>query len=146
MLKRKIIILAILGALPTLVSAQAHSSVFCTNNPRDSGYLGPVDCDAAGVAVASPANRSGSVRLGFYGSQGQGKPDATVRISGTTRAFSVAHLATVKIENDKGQSFVWRFDSDMAASAIPLKTIAPSGFDAGDTWVTVAHPGEHFGG
>ena len=94
-------------------------------------------------AGASAADDSQMVKLGLLGSQAQGKADAAIRISSTTSNIQVAHLTTAKIENDKGQSFVWHFDSAMAASAFPLKLIAPSSFDAGKTQVSVVHPGDH---
>lgn len=96
-----------------------------------------------GAGVASAADHSALVKQGFFGTQAKSTPDTTVKISGTTKYITVNHLATVKIENDKGQSFVWQFDTAMAASAFPLKTIAPSSFDAGNTLVSVTHPALH---
>jgi len=97
----------------------------------------------AGVGVVGAADHSTLLKQGFYGTQAQAKPDTTVRISGTTKYITVPHLTTVKIENDRGQNFVWQFDTAMAMSSFPLKTIAPSGFDAGSTWVSVTHPDSH---
>ena len=97
-----------------------------------------------GAGVASAADWSAQVKQGFFGSPAKGKPDTTVKISGTTEYFTVDHFATAKIENDKGQSFVWQFDSAMEMSNFPLKTIAPSGFDAGNTLVSVIHPALHY--
>jgi len=96
-----------------------------------------------GAGAASAADQSQLVKLGFFGSPAQGKPDITRKISGTTKFISVPHLTTAKIENDKGQSFVWYFDSAMAGSSFALKTIAPNGFDPGITYVNVTHPGSH---
>ena len=96
-----------------------------------------------GAGVAGAADYSALVKQGFFGSPAKGKPDATVKISGTTRYITVNHEATVKIENDKGQSLTWQFDTAMSMSAFPLKTIAPSGFDAGNTQVSVRHPALH---
>ncbi len=96
-----------------------------------------------GAGVAGAADYSALVRQGFYGDQVQTKPDTTLRISGATEFVSVPHFATAKFENDKGQSFVWRFDSAMAMSSFPLKTIAPGSFDAGNTYVNIVHPASH---
>ena len=96
-----------------------------------------------GAGVASEADYSGLVKQGFLGSQVQSRPDSTIKISSTTGNIYVDHLKTTKIENDKGQSFVWQFDSIMSMSAFPLKLIAPSGFDAGNTQVSVLHPAHH---
>ncbi len=97
-----------------------------------------------GAGVAGAADHSALVRQGFYGSQVQIKPDTVLRISSTTKFISVPHFAAVKIENDKSQSFVWQFDSAMAMSRFPLKTIAPGGFDAGNTYVNIIHPDSHY--
>jgi hypothetical protein len=97
----------------------------------------------AGAGVAGAADHSALVKQGFYGTQAQGRPDSTVRISSETKFITVPHLTTAKIENDRGQNFVWQFDTAMAMSSFPLKTIAPSGFDAGSTWVSVTHPQSH---
>jgi len=117
-LKRKVIAIAILAIPAALASAQS----------------------------ASPADYSGLVRQGFFGSQTQSRPDSTIKISSTTGSVYVNHLKTAMIENDKGQSFTWHFGSVMSISNFPLKAIAPSGFDAGNTQVIVLHPGEHFAG
>ena len=114
-LKRKVIAIAILAIPAALASAQS----------------------------ASPADYSGLVRQGFFGSQTQSRPDSTIKISSTTGSVYVKHLKTAMIENDKGQSFTWQFDSPMSVSNFPLKSIAPSGFDAGDTKVTIVHPALH---
>jgi len=96
-----------------------------------------------GAGVASAADYSGLVKQGFLGSQVQSRPDSTIKISSTTGNIYIEHLKTTKIENDKGQSFIWNFDSIMSMSAFPLKLIAPSGFDAGNTQVSVLHPTHH---
>lgn len=96
-----------------------------------------------GAGVAGAADHSALVRQGFYGDQVQVRPDTTLRINGATEFVSVPHFATAKFENDKGQSFVWRFDSAMAMSSFPLKTIAPGSFDAGSTYVNIVHPDSH---
>ena len=96
-----------------------------------------------GAGVASAADHSQHVKAGLFGSPSQGKPDITLKISGTTKFINVPHFATARIENGKGQSFVWLFDGPMAGSSFPLKTITPSSFDAGITYVNVTHPQSH---
>ena len=131
------------GKTTAAPSASSASRFRVVVNPEDSGYFGPVDGVGAGVAVASPANHSGLVRLGLLGTQGQSRPDSTIKIGSTSGNIYVDHLKTARIENDKGQSFTWQFDSAMSISSFPLKTIAPSGFDAGNTQVTILHPALH---
>ena len=97
-----------------------------------------------GVGAAGAAGHSESARLGYFGTQVQSLPEATVKIGSATKGIYVDHFATARIENDKGQSFTWRFDSTMAMSSFPLKAIAPSGFDAGNTLVNVNHPASHY--
>ena len=96
-----------------------------------------------GAGAASAADYSQLVRLGRLGTQVQSQPDTTVKISSTTGNIDVDHFATARIRNDKGQSFTWRFDSTMEVSSFPLKAIAPSGFEAGNTLVSVIHPASH---
>lgn len=96
-----------------------------------------------GVGAAAAADYSAWLNQGYFGTPGQGRPNATIKINSTTRNLIVDHFATARIENDKGQNFTWRFDSSMSMTAFPLKTIAPSSFDAGDVLVSVAHPSEH---
>ena len=97
-----------------------------------------------GAGVASAADHSELVRLGYLGNQVQSRPDTTIKVSSTTQGVLVDHFDTVKFENDKGQNFTWRFDSAMSMTAFPLKMIAPSGFDAGNTQVSVYHPASHY--
>lgn len=93
----------------------------------------------AGAGVASAADHSELVRLGYLGTQVQSRPDTTIKVGTTTESVFVDHFATVKFENTKGQSFVWRFDSAMQMSVFPLKMIAPNSFDAGNAQVSVIH-------
>lgn len=96
-----------------------------------------------GTNAAGAVDYSRLLEKGFFGSQVQSKPDTSVKISGATEDIHVNHFETVRFENEKGQSFVWRFDSAMEMSNFLLKTIAPSGFDAGNVRVIVWHPGDH---
>ena len=97
-----------------------------------------------GVGAAGAEEPSDPTRLSYLGAQVQSRPEATIKIGSATKDIYVDHFATARIENDKGQSFTWRFDSTMAVSSFPLKAIAPSGFDAGNTVVIVNHPASHY--
>jgi hypothetical protein len=97
-----------------------------------------------GTNAAGAVDYSWLIDKGFFGSHVQGKPDATVKISSTTKDVHLDHYVTAKFENDRGQSFVWRFDSAMEMSNFLLKTIAPTGFDAGNARVIIWHPGSHY--
>ena len=99
-----------------------------------------------GTHTAGAVDYTWHLEKGFFGGVVQSKPDMTIKIDSTTKYLSVDHFATARFENDKGQSFVWRFDSAMETSYFPLKTIAPSGFDAGNAMVRVMHPSEHYDG
>ncbi len=96
-----------------------------------------------GTGAANATDHSQHLKSGLFGSPSQGKSEVTLKISGTTKFISIPHFATAKIENGKGQSFVWQFDGPMAGTSFPLKEIAPSGFDAGITYVNVTHPQSH---
>lgn len=96
-----------------------------------------------GVGAAAAADYSAWLNQGYFGTPGQGRPDTTIKIGNTTGTIDVDHFATARIENDKGQNFTWRFDSSMSMTVFPLKTIAPSGFDAGNVLVSVVHPSDH---
>lgn len=59
MLKRKIVILAILAALPVMVSAQSSGPAYPrVVYPHDSGYLGPAPIDDSFQAKAAAAPRT----------------------------------------------------------------------------------------
>ena len=67
--------------------------------------------------------------------------DHTVTTSGMSY-ITVPHEATVRIMNDKGQSFVWTADT-FGEADLALRSIAPQNFAAGQTRVFVRHPYEH---
>lgn len=69
----------------------------------------------------------------------------TVKIDTATKHVTVEHLSTVKIVNDKGQSFVWTADT-LGEAAFPVKAVAPANFNAGDTMIYVRHPASHIPG
>ena len=83
--------------------------------------------------------RAASVRA-----EAAGNVDKMVKINASTKYVNAEHLQTLKIENDKGQSFTWK--ADTGGVVFPLKAIAPAGFEAGGTTVYVSHPTEHIGG
>ena len=69
----------------------------------------------------------------------------TVKIDASTKYVTVQHFSTVKFVNDKGQSFVWT-SGTLGEVGVRLKTIAPAGFEAGDTTIYVRHPAAHIPG
>ncbi|MBI4292381.1 MAG: CzcE family metal-binding protein [Betaproteobacteria bacterium] len=97
-----------------------------------------------GVGTSIAADNSSLLNKGFFGSPAQAKPDTTIKLSKATGSIYVDHFATARFENDKGETFVWRFDSAMEMSNFPLNIIAPRGFDAGKTRAIVIHPNGHF--
>ena len=105
---------------------------------------------ALALAVATPyataADFSAAMRRGDLGSPSQATAaQKTVKISASTQYVTVEHFNTVKFENDKGQSFVWRFDS-LGEYGFPLSVIAPKDFAAGETRVYIRHPAAHIPG
>lgn len=96
----------------------------------------------AGAADSSTAQRA---RRGDFGVPSKGAPLRTIKIDATTKYINADHMQTVRIVNDRGQSFLWQFDTFPATVNFPLKAIVPSGFEAGDTQIYIDHPGEHLG-
>ena len=134
MLKRNIAILiagGLLGAQANLAGA-GDSNVYIL--PAQLKYL---------------EERAASVRAQPQGyvyktAEARGDVDRTVKINASTKYVNAKHLQTLKIENDKGQSFTWK--ADAGGVVFPLKSIAPAGFEAGEATVYVRHPTEHIGG
>ena len=71
--------------------------------------------------------------------------ERTVKITAATKYLNVAHEEIVKIENDTGQSFVWKADT-LGEADLSLQAIAPRDFAAGQTRVFVRHPLVHTSG
>ena len=133
MLKRNIAILiagGLLGAQANLAGAgDSNVSIF----PAQLKYL---EARAASVQ-AQPQGYA------YKTAEVRGDADKTVQINASTKYVNAEHLQTLKIENDKGQSFTWK--ADAGGVVFPLKTIAPAGFEAGEATVYVRHPTEHIG-
>jgi hypothetical protein len=106
---------------------------------------------AAAAPSATAADWGAALSRGDLGSPpGSPPPQAkeavkTVKITASTRYLNVEHFATLRIENAKGQSFVWKFDT-WGELGFPLSVIAPKDFAAGETRVYVRHPGAHIVG
>lgn len=101
---------------------------------------------AAAASYATAADWGGALRRGDLGTPSQtSAAERTVKVNASTKYVDVMHYETVKIENDKGQSFVWKFDS-LGEYGFPLQVIAPKDFAAGETRVYIRHPARHMGG
>ena len=131
MLKRNIAILIAGGLLGTQVNLAGAGDSPSQVLPAQARYL---DERAAGI----PPGRGG-----LETASRAADAERVVRINAATKYINVEHFGTMKIENDKGQSFVWKFDT---VGVVPLRTIAPAGFEAGGTTVYVSHPTEHISG
>ena len=127
------------GALAHESYSEGGSSLWVTQNSGETGNQA-MQRTAMLVKVADYGE---AVKRGDFGQLGT-SPGRTLIMKATTRGINAMHLETVKIENDRGQSFVWFFDT-YGSIAFPLKVIAPKAFDAGDTWVYVNHPYDHSG-
>jgi len=167
MLKRNIAILiagGLLGAQVTL--AAADQGAFPSNDTEVIWKLLPAQVDYFKQREASNPNPTGASRPVFPTSVGVGGPAVfpglakylaereaavsgdvykTIKVEASTKYVTVEHLGTVKIVNDKGQSFVWTFDT-LGESVVPLKAIAPAGFEAGNVTIYVRHPAAHIPG
>ena len=98
---------------------------------------------AAAAPYATAADWSAAMRRGDLGAPSQeAGAQRTVKITATTQYVNAKHFETLKIVNDKGQSFVWKFDT-LGEVGFPLSVIAPKNFAAGETRVYVRHPLEH---
>ena len=135
MLKRNIAILiagGLLGAQANLAGA-GDSNVYIL--PAQLKYL-----EERAASVRAEAQAQGYV---YTTAEARGDADRMVKINASTKYVNAEHLQTVKFVNDKGQSFTWK--ADAAGVVVPLKTIAPAGFEAGEATVYVRHPTEHIG-
>lgn len=81
-------------------------------------------------------------RAAIVAQEMRGNAYKTIAIDTATKNVTVDHLGTVKFANDRGQSFVWKADT-LGESVIPLKTIAPAGFETGNVTIYVRHPDSH---
>ena len=98
---------------------------------------------AAAAPSATAADWGSALRRGDLGTPSQAiSAERTVRIDASTKYLNAEHFGTLKIENDKGQSFVWKFDT-LGEVGFPLEVIAPKGFAAGATRVYIRHPSAH---
>lgn len=133
MLKRHIAILiagGLLSAQVNLAAGQASSAV-----NADDQYWKPLPSQLKYLE-----ERAATIQK-----EARGDVYKTIKVEASTKDVTVDHFATVKIANDKGQSFVWTFDT-LGEAVIPLKTIAPAGFAAGDITIYVRHPAAHIPG
>jgi hypothetical protein len=91
----------------------------------------------AGGAVFTVAAHADHDMDGYLGTPVPGTTVRVTKIDASTKFIKVDHLETLTIQNQKGQSFAWRFDTLHVPTGFPLRSIAPLTFDAGDTWVYV---------
>ena len=134
MLKRNIAILIAGGLLGGQVNlATAGESAFPSNDVQVYTKMLPAQAKYFDERAASTRTaKSGDVF-------------ETVKIDASTKYVTVQHFSTVKFVNDKGQSFIWTSDT-LGEVGVRLKTIAPAGFEAGDTTIYVRHPAAHIPG
>lgn len=90
-----------------------------------------------GGAVFTSGPRADHEVARHYGTPASEATARIVKIDAETRFIRAGQLETLTIQNGKGQSFAWQFDTLHAPTGFPLKSIAPPDFDAGDTWVYV---------
>ena len=74
------------------------------------------------------------MKAGMLGASTQSVMGRTVKIDASTKNVNAQHFETLTIQNQKGQSFTWQFDTLTAPMSFPLKRIAPAGYEAGGPW------------
>ena len=91
------------------------------------------------LAIDQP-DFSKMVQKGDLGTLSQNMAEQrTILVRGSTKYINVNRDETVKIENQKGQSFVWKFDT-LGEKNFPLHIIAPRDFESLQTRVFVSNP------
>jgi hypothetical protein len=90
-----------------------------------------------GGAVFASGAHAGHEISRHFGTPASEAAARIVKIDAQTDFIKAGHLETLTIQNGKGQSFAWRFETLHVPTGFPLKSIAPPDFDAGDTWVYV---------
>ena len=117
------------------------------SNPNPTGARRPVfPASGTGGEGRPPAlTKYLNERATAIEKEARGDVYKTIKVEASTKDVTVEHFGTVKIVNDKGQSFVWTFDT-LSETVVPLKTIAPAGFEAGDVTIYVRHPAAHIPG
>ena len=164
MLKRKIALLiavGLLGAQAGLAAAQgafppstedvlyrmlpAQEQYFQAANPNPSGASGPVFPAAAQSTTGRLPAALKYLDQQAARIQAASAGERVVKVTAATKYLNVAHEEIVRIENDQGQSFVWKADT-LSEADIPLNAIAPRDFAAGQTRVFVRHPLAHTSG
>ncbi len=66
-------------------------------------------------------------------------PEQTITVASAADSITVDQPSVVEFVDPAGHSFVWN-TSSVSEGAIPLRSIAPPGFIAGDTMVYVRNP------
>lgn len=98
---------------------------------------------AVATSLAAAAGGDDALSRGDLGTPSLAQAaQRTVKIDASTKYINAAHYEVLHIVNDKGQSFVWKFDT-LGEVGFPIKVIAPRGFEAGETRVYVTHPLSH---
>lgn len=138
MLKRKFAMLIGVGLLGANFSFAAAESPFPPSTEDVLYQLLPAEeqyfKDRESVsAVAGPQSQRRAVDK-LAGQQGE----RTVKVTAATKYLNIEDREIVKIENDKGQNFIWTADTGEAN--FPLQAIAPKGFVVGQTRVFVSDP------
>lgn len=92
---------------------------------------------AALFAVLAAGAQAGHDLARHFGTPASGTAARVVRVDAATKFIKASHLETLTIQDGKGHSFAWRFDTLHAPTGFQLKSIAPPEFEAGDAWVYV---------
>lgn len=119
--------------------AVAESSAF-PMSVSESGLNYPDVYEAVAQDAAQPSHAA-LLAKSKYGTPADAA-SKTVQLGASTRYLNVNHFEQVRLVDQKGQSFVWKFDT-LGETRFPLTAIAPSGFDAARTVVYVTHPAWH---
>lgn len=137
MLRRKLIMLVGAGILGANINFASAESPFPPSSEDVLYQLLPAEeqyfKERESVALTGQQNQRRAANS-LAGQQGE----RAVKVTAATKYLNIEDREIVKIENDKGQSFIWTADTGEAN--FPLQTIAPKGFVAGPTRVFVSDP------
>jgi hypothetical protein len=126
---------------PAAAPAIGESSTF-PMSVSESGLNYPDVYATTAPAAVQPSHAS-LLAASKFGSRAETSAAMkTVRVEPSTRYINVSHFDQVRLVDQKGQSFTWKFDT-LDEMKFPLTAIAPSGFDAARAVVYVRHPQSH---
>lgn len=132
------------SAMPSTAAAPVAESSTFPMSVSETGANYPDPASRTLLAAGPGPSHAEMLERNKLGERSQpAAVDKTVRVGASTQYVNVSHDEAVRFIDDKGQSFTWQFGTLWGDTEIPLKTIAPAEFHAGNTAVYVSHPLSH---